>query len=188
MRYFLLNKYILIISIILFAPFFANAKPAIKAILKPQEIATYIKSDTPHGSADFTWYLINVYKISLWTDAQNFSLENKSDEKFALSINYKIKIKRDDLVQTTIDEMARISGKPALSFEKYRSTLQKVFPQVKAKDVITAINIPNKGIKFFYNGIETGIINDKNFTKNFFSIWLSEKTLNQKLYKNLINK
>ncbi len=92
---------------------------------------------------------------------------------------------KEDLIQTSIDEIVRINQLDQKDTEKlYRASFEKIFVDVKKGDKKIAIYDPNFGLKLFYNGRLIGKVKDRVFAKRFFDIWLNKNAK----FKNLRNK
>jgi hypothetical protein len=77
----------------------------------------------------------------------------------------------------------------SISPEKEKSwleTMRKSFPDVKSGDRVTAFHKPGVGIRFFINGIAHTNIDDPEFSRFFFGIWLSPNTSEPKMRAELL--
>lgn len=167
-----MRKLLCVLLLVAF-PAFAAEKPA---FLEP-----YVKAGEPSGSATFRKFFIKVYDAALWADGQ-FSFE----KPFALALTYDVRIDTDDFVARTLEEIEASSDAKAGELEKWKPELARVFPNVKAGDTITAVHVPKKGVRFFFNGKETGEIKDTQFTRQFFGIWLAPTTTEPEFRKALL--
>jgi hypothetical protein len=153
------------------------------AAARPSELSDVIASPKPYGTATLSWLFLTVYEASLWTDAEVWSM----DRPFALVIVYRMSFTREELVERTLEEMARTSpqfGAPAR--ERVSQALRKAFPDVKSGDRITALHVPGRPVAFFHNGAPTSQVDEANFPDAFFGIWLSPRTSEPELRNNLL--
>lgn len=146
---------------------------------KPSELNVVIKSERPYGEAKLSKIFWDIYDISLWTDAENWS----PDTPFAISIKYLIPIDTDQLVDTTIDELERLGAPNPAS---YRNQLNQLFPNVSEGDRITSYFNSNYEVSFFFNGSKLGSIKDDVFGKYFSDIWLSSATQESEIRDKLL--
>jgi hypothetical protein len=130
---------------------------------KPDYLSPFINNNEPMGHATYRKLFIKVYEASLWSDAENIDYSRY----FALSLTYAVSIDVNDFVDRTIEEMAKVTHMPQKNLDFYRPQLQRVMRDVKSGDTITALNIPGKGVKFFYNGVSTGQIDGAEFSERF---------------------
>jgi hypothetical protein len=148
---------------LLATPAFAEPLPEIKDTLK---------AEAPYGKGDLRWLWMKAYDASLWTDTKPWSMS----APFALSLTYDMEFASEELADRSIDEMRRVSSLSKTQLETLRSILRRVFPNVKSGDRITALYLPGKSVRFFYNGAPKGKVTEPYFPEAFFGIWLSEKT------------
>lgn len=135
------------------------------------EIRKNFKSETPFSTSKLNWYFgIKVYDINLWTDAKNWSYE----DKFALQIKYNINIKKEKFTESSIKEIKRYY-KIDDRVDEYTKKFNEIFPDVVKGDIISAIYNPKTGVtELFHNSKLTGKISDKGFSRVFLDIWLHE--------------
>jgi len=160
------------------------AFPAFAASQKPKAIENVIQADTPYGEGTLRKLLFYVYDASLWTDEEEWSM----DSTYALCLKYRMNFDAVDLVDRSIEEMNQQEKLNAEQQALYKELLARVFPNVLKGDTITALYNPKKGVQFYHNDKPTGIIADKNVAKRFLSIWLSPKTSEPELRKELVGK
>lgn len=154
------------------------------AMTRPMELAPTINATKPYGSGSLTWLLFTAYDATLWTDAAQWSMK----APFALTLRYRMSFSTDELVERTIEEMAKVSpATPKDAVARYNAALLQAFPAVKDGDRITALYVPGQGTRFFHNGRATATIADGGFAEPFFGIWLSPKTSEPKLRTGLLS-
>jgi hypothetical protein len=134
------------------------------------------------GSGTMSWAFWDAYKATLYTQSKTFN----PNEEFALKLDYKVDIEGADIAERSIEEMEKQQTIPQEKSQKWLGEMKKIFPSVDDKTTITGVNIPNKGAAFYKNGKLIGEINDTEFAKRFFDIWLSPKTSEPKLRKQLL--
>jgi hypothetical protein len=157
---------------------FLGLVAAATAMTRPLELGTTINATKPYGSGSLTWLVFTAYDATLWTDAPQWSM----NEPFALTLRYRMGFTADELVERTVEEMAKVvpaTSKDALV--RYGAALRRAFPAVKDGDRITALYVPGQGTRFFHNGVGTAEVADAGFAGPFFGIWLSEKTSEPRL-------
>lgn len=164
-----------ILLIILFSvlPLIANA-----------DMESYFKA-RPVKIGDGKYYykgLIHAYDIALYSPDGAYDAE----KVFALELVYQTDIEGKDIAEKSIEEM---KGIQALDEEKSAEWLKKMealFPNVKDGTSLVGVNLPGKGAVFFKDRAKIGEINDPEFAKAFFGIWLSPKTSEPKLRRKLL--
>ncbi|MDT8345156.1 MAG: chalcone isomerase family protein [Thermohalobaculum sp.] len=135
----------------------------------PSELAPLIEAERPAGCSDYRFLFWDFYRAELWTDARDLP-----GESYALSLTYRSKFSRDELVEASLDEMARISGRPVSAFGPARDQMARAFRDVVPGDRITAWRAAPGRVVVFVNGTEMGALTDD--AELFLSIWLGDKT------------
>jgi hypothetical protein len=127
------------------------------------------------GTATLRVLLFKVYDVTLWSSGEK---SNPLDEAspFALDITYTLAVKRDDIVDSSIQEMTRLRNPSAATLNKWSNSMKSVFPSVVAGDRLLGLSLPNKGARFYHNGKLTGEVADPTFSEAFFAIWLDSNT------------
>jgi hypothetical protein len=127
------------------------------------------------GTATLRVLLFKVYDATLWSSADKVNpLEEAAP--FALDITYALAVKRDDLVDTSMQEMTRLRNPSAATQSRWNASLKSVFPSVASGDRLLGVSIPGKGARFYHNGKLTGEVADSAFSEAFFAIWLDGNT------------
>lgn len=157
------------------------AVPA-QAAERPPELNGVFTAEAPYGTAELDWMWMDVYISRLWMDAEEWSYTTP----FALSITYEMNFSRKQLVEKSVDEVARIHGLPQDRLARLDKELNRVFPAVRNGDRITALFIPDTEVVFFHNGTETGGITDKDLLIPFMDIWFSPQTERPELRKAML--
>ncbi len=123
------------------------------------------------GKALLTFFGFRVYNGTLWTTGGG-----GLNAPFALDLQYLRNFEGEALAKRSVDEMRGQGIGTETQYEKWMKDMIRAFPNVKANDRITGVHLPGKGAKFFHNGKLTAEINDTDFARAFFDIWLSPKT------------
>ncbi|MCE2927903.1 MAG: chalcone isomerase family protein [Rickettsiales bacterium] len=158
--------------------FAALSLAPLAALAKPAEIEKTISAESPYGKAALTRLIFHAYDAELWTDTRPWSY----DAPFALSLTYRMDFTSEELVDKTLEELMRIHGDRS----SFKADLTSAFPAVKDGERITAVFLPKQGVRFYYNGSKTAVINSASFAREFFDIWLSEKTSEPRLRRKLL--
>ncbi len=139
----------------------------------------------PAGSARLTYWGFKVYDAVLRV-APGFRHREFAAHPFALELSYLRDFEAEDIARRSIEEMQRQQPiAPGLAAQWQRA-LEKAFPDVKAGDRITGLNLPGGGVRFITNGTPTGEIRDAQFARLFFGIWLSPQTSEPRLRESLL--
>lgn len=165
MHKIILTLYILLVSFGAFAS---------EQTINPKEIKPYFGDKEALGSGTLYFWGFKIYDAALWSDTKKDWDINK---KLALRLKYARDISSKDLVDTSIEEIARLKDRDEKTLLRYNKILAKIFPSVKEGDTITAVNIPEKSkVVFYHNSKKIGEHSEKRFAYDFFSIWLAPET------------
>ncbi|MBX8532618.1 chalcone isomerase family protein [Pseudomonas cichorii] len=138
------------------------------------------------GSGDFSVFGFRIYSARLWSPAKPFV----AHAPLALELTYHRAIDREDLVDASIDEIQRISGS-AVSDQQlsvWRQQMQQSFVDVQPGMKITGVYLPGREARFYVGPRLQHVVQDSEFAKAFFSIWLDPKTRNPDLREQLMGK
>ncbi len=138
----------------------------------------------PIGQGEFRWFGFHIYTATLWSGHKPFD----ESTPFALELTYHCHISRDRFVQSSMDEIRRIFGQ-RFSADKLRgweALLSQAFPDVNDGDQLIGIFIPHQGCRFYdKNGLRVSI-DDPEFARAFFAIWLDPHTRDNRLREQLL--
>jgi hypothetical protein len=136
------------------------------------------------GEADFRWYGFDVYQARLWSTEPKPSL----DTPFALELDYRRRISKQDLVETSLEEMQRVTGtvQDAGRLEAWAAQMRRAFVDVQPGTRITGVYMPGQGCRFYVDGRLSHEVADAQFARLFFSIWLAPQTRHPELRQRLL--
>lgn len=117
------------------------------------------------GAGEMRFLGWRIYEAALWR------LPGDADRE-VLAIRYDTDISRQQLVDSTLDEMRRIGiAQP----DVWTGELNKAFPDVDEGDTLFAERYPG-GVRFFNGRGLLHAVEDADFGAAFFGIWLHPKT------------
>ncbi|MEY2681970.1 MAG: hypothetical protein RIQ66_531, partial [Pseudomonadota bacterium] len=105
---------------------------------------------------------------------------------FALELTYARDFNGSSIAERSIDEIKRLGIGSAEQHQAWRSRMQAIFPNVRSGDRIRGIHRPGSGASFTLNDKPIGSIDDAEFARAFFAIWLDPKTSEPSLRKELL--
>ena len=127
------------------------------------------------GSSRYTYWGFDIYQATLWVEP-GFSSGETGRSRFALELHYLRSFKGGDIALRSIAEMRRVGTFSEAQAKAWLQAMQAAFPDVAAGDRLTGIHLPGQGARFLANGRPTAEVNDPEFARLFFGIWLSDKT------------
>ena len=134
-----------------------------------QEISDYRQL----GEMRFKKFIFHIYDAELRVAGPGFSW----DQPFALTLTYARTISREDLVEASLAEIARIEDKKIDTVEYLRAPLTACFADVRDGDQITGHSLDANKAVFYFNDQQTCILDSPGVSKSFFSIWLGDNTM-----------
>ena len=133
------------------------------------------------GKASLHYFIWHIYDIYLYTN-NGFSFENT----FHLIIEYKRNLYGNKIADRSAEEIRHLGFRDEIKLAKWHAQMEDIFPDVKNGDRLTGIYQPDSYTLFLKNGEEIGRINDIEFGRWFFGIWLNERTREPEVRKLLI--
>ncbi|QXI17782.1 chalcone isomerase family protein [Pseudomonas hamedanensis] len=136
------------------------------------------------GSGDFSVWGFDVYSARLWSAAQPLA----PGQPFALELIYRRSLSRDELVKASVDEIKRLAG-PGVSpaqLAGWQRQMEQAFIDVQAGTRITGVYLPGQGAHFFVGQQLQHAVDDPQFARAFFDIWLDPRTRDPQLREQLL--
>ncbi|MGF1709407.1 chalcone isomerase family protein [Vibrio kagoshimensis] len=120
-----------------------------------------------------------------WTiySAELFSSVSTGEQ--ALKIEYQKSIDSQALIDATEDQWNQL-GYTQKNINAWLEPLNALWPNVKPGNTLTIIVAEDQTSRFYFDDQPIGVVSDKGFGQAFLSIWLSEKTSEPKLRKQLL--
>ncbi len=152
----------------------ATSVAATTQLPAPEELSALASGWTLRGSGVLRFFGFKAYDAHLWvTDpGAGFSYARP----FALDIRYDMSIKGEDIVNTSLIELSRITPATPEQLKAWTALMNTVFVDVKAGDRLVGVHLPGRGVRFFLNGRLLGESADTAFSEAFFNIWLDPQT------------
>ena len=151
----------------------------------PQELRQSVPAATLAGQAKMTFWGFEVYQATLWV-APGFSENGYEQSPFALDLAYLRDFSGTDIAKRSIVEMRRQAAMTPAQEAAWEGQMRALFPDVKPGDRITGVNRPATGAVFWSNGRMLGEVQDTQFAKLFFGIWLSPQSSEPQLRRALL--
>lgn len=131
-----------------------------------------------YGTGELRRFGFLVYEAQLWAGS------NPAEPPIALQLTYKRDIAGLKIANASIEHMREL-GASEQQLAVWGTVMSKIFPDVKPGDQIVGI-YRQGAATFFYNNREIGQINDAEFARLFFGIWLDPRTTEPKLRARLL--
>jgi hypothetical protein len=115
-----------------------------------------------------------------------FQPEQPVSAKLVLDLGYARDLYGKRIAQSSIDEIRQLGIGTALQHQMWLDKMTALFPDVHEGTHISGVHLPGQGARFYLDGKLLGEIEDPEFARAFFSIWLDERTSAAKLREQLL--
>ncbi len=161
----------------------AAASVVMTAAMKP--LQANIEGFQLQGTGTLRWMGLKIYDARLFTP-HRLDPQQLAKQPFALELTYARDFSGNSIAERSMDEIKRLGMGSASQRQAWYLRMQALFPDVKAGDRIRGVYRPGEGALFFHNDNPIGSINDIDFARAFFAIWLDPKTAKPSLRKELL--
>ena len=139
------------------------------------------------GEGTLRWFGLKIY------DARLFSTDRLAPERvlqhpFALELTYARDFSGLKIAETSLEEIRKLTGAPADRTEQWFAQMQRIFPSVKSGDRLRGVYEPGRAAHFYFNSQFIGSVQDAEFARAFFSIWLDPRTTKPDLRSQLLGR
>jgi hypothetical protein len=134
------------------------------------------------GGGEQTFLGVSIYDGYYWGPGGSWS----PDKPFALELVYHRSLNGAMIAERSAEEMTRLGYGTPHQRERWTQQMRRIFPDVDEGDCLIGVNLPHEGVRFFRNGTPIGNIDDREFARAFFAIWLDPRTSEPSLRKKLL--
>ena len=152
----------------------------------PNEVAGSLPNAVLGGNSRLTYLGFKVYDASLWVTPA-FSVAEFDRHGFALELSYLRAFTGASIAQRSEVEMRRQGGVSEVKLAQWKQKMLDVFPNVRKGDRLVGLHRPGVGAVFLLNGQPLATIDDADFSRHFFGIWLSAQTSDLQLRRALVS-
>ncbi|MEY2735160.1 MAG: hypothetical protein RLZ58_569 [Pseudomonadota bacterium] len=139
----------------------------------------------PVGMGKLTVFGFDIYNARLWAGS-DFAQDAYTRHAFALELAYLRDFNGDLIAQRSLKEMKRIESFSAEQGDRWLAEMVRVFPDVRRGDRLTGVHLPGVGVRFLQNDQVVGEVRDTAFARIFMGIWLSPRTSEPQLRRQLL--
>lgn len=137
----------------------------------------------PVGETRFSFLFWDIYQSKLQTSSGQYPVDIEKGSIF-YEIQYSIDITQENLLESTVEQWQHI-GISANVYQKYITELSAIWPDISEGDTL-ALFVQANHSRFYFNGEYIGKIVEPAFAVDFLAIWLSEKTSEPELRRELL--
>lgn len=158
---------------------------AVPKAMTPAHIARYVNDARLAGEGKLTWLGFHVYDARLYAPT-GFDVSNPYAQQFVLELTYARKLEGKAIAEASRDEMQRLAFGSAEQHARWLAQMEKLFPDVEKGRRIAGVNQPGKGARFYVDGNFAGSVDEPEFARAFFAIWLDPRTRAPRLRDSLL--
>ena len=118
---------------------------------------------------------LRVYQARLWT-LPNFRATQALEQPLVLELEYLRNLKGAAIAERSLQEMRRVGPIDEAQGQRWLAEMQRLFPDVQAGDRVSGVLLPGQGARFWLNQKLLGQIDEPQFARLFFGIWLAPAT------------
>lgn len=121
-----------------------------------------------------------IYKALFWDIYQAELFAEKKpwqhNQAYSLRLTYFRNFDGKSIAERSIEEMRGLGFQDESKLQEWLQTMLKIFPDVQKGESITGVRQASGATEFFKNNQKIGWVEDPEFGRWFFGIWLDEKT------------
>lgn len=164
--------------IIFISVFFIHAH----SVFANEKILASVPDAAIVGSGVLSYGFWDIYQATLYAPQGHWD----SAQPFSLSITYYRAIKGTDIADRSVQEMRKQGFIDEVKLAAWNAQMKSIFPNVNQGTVLSAVFIPERHTIFYKGTDAIGTIKGDDFGQLFFGIWLSKKTSEPKLRRELL--
>ncbi len=145
-------------------------------------IKPFVPAPEQVGKGTLKFTFIKIYDALLY--APNGVWDN--NKPFALQLQYAVPIKSNRITQQTIAEIEKQGVTDTQKLALWTEKLAAIYPDVRDGISLTGVYTATGDTVFFKNDTPIGTIQDAEFSRLFFDIWLGQNTSAPKLRRALL--
>lgn len=147
------------------------AAPAAAAEL-PAAVCSLLQTCRMIGQGQLRWWGFHVYDAALWSNTGRL----QAQAPYALDIRYARRVSGVQLAQTSVDELRRLGIGDEAALTRWGAAMKRLFPDVAPGSRLIGVHVPQRGALFYSATGYLGAIEDPEFARGFFAIWLDPRT------------
>lgn len=158
---------------------FAACVCAFPALADP---AKFVPGAKKVGAGRMTYLTLPVFDATLYAPGGDYS----PGEPLVLTLSYLRNLKGRDIARNSVEQMRRQGGHTEASLKGWGTAMAGIFPDVAKGATLTGVLQADGTTGFYQNGKLIGRIEDPDFGRAFFDIWLGPRTSQPALRKQLL--
>lgn len=167
----------------------APLTPAHANIVAPPPVLGLLPEARLAGEGDLRWYGLRVYTAQLWVGPEGLRPEQSASAPFALELRYATGLKGALVAERSAQEIERLGFGDPQRRSRWLDAMRRLFPaEIARGDRLTGVHQPGVATRFYHNDRPLGTVDDPDFGRAFFAIWLDERTVAPSLREALLRR
>jgi hypothetical protein len=138
----------------------------------PPAVCSALETCRMVGKGRLRWWGFHVYDAALWSRDGRW----QADAPYVLDIVYARQATSVQIAETSIGEMRRLGARDETKLARWDAAMRSTFPDVQAGSRLIGVYRPQRGAQFYSSTRLLGTIDDPEFSRFFFGIWLDPRT------------
>jgi hypothetical protein len=155
------------------------------AMTQAPHITRYVSDGRLAGEGKLTWLGFHVYDARLYASPR-FDVAAPFGQPFVLELTYARKLEGKAIAEASRDEIQRLGLGDEAQQRRWLTQMEKIFPDVDKGRRIAGVFQPGAGARFYVDGVFAGSVDEPDFGRAFFSIWLDPRTRAPRLRESLL--
>jgi Chalcone isomerase-like len=176
----------LLLSAVLLVTVPCSAAPEFSAPPLPAAVTSLVPNLEVKGGGEMTFMTLSVYAAYFYC-IDRPRCRWVPEQPFAMQLVYHRSLVGAKIAERSLEEIAKLGYGTPDQRAHWGALMKEFFVDVVDGDRITGLNLPQLGIRYYYNGKPLGEIQDREFAKAFFGIWLDPRTSEPELRKKLLS-
>jgi hypothetical protein len=134
------------------------------------------------GAGSLHWFGLHVYDARLAVAGERFD----PAQPFALTLRYARDLSGERIAEASVAEIRRLGFGTPEDHRRWLDAMRRVFPDVRRGDELTGVSLSGRGAQFALNGRPIGSVDEPEFARAFFAIWLDPRARAPELRASLL--
>lgn len=138
----------------------------------PPAVCSVLENCRMVGKGRLRWWGLHVYDAALWSRDGRW----QADAPYVLDIVYARNITSAQITETSVEELRRLGISDETKLARWEAAMRRTFPDVRPGSRLIGVYRPQRGVQFYSATGLLGSIEDPEFARRFFDIWLDPRT------------
>jgi hypothetical protein len=148
----------------------------------PAAVAALAPGLRAQGGGEMKFFGLSIYDGWYWSGAHAWTATGPQ----VLDLHYHRNLEGASIAERSVTEIEGIGAGNATQRQRWGEAMRRIFPNVRKGDRITGVHLPPGIARFYFNGQPIGEIDDAEFARAFFGIWLDPRTSRPEFRKQLL--